>query len=76
MRWLEFTGLASRADAHPQDLKLHRRKFFKLARALASRPRLLDEPSLGLPPLIVHEVFAAIRRVNAEACRCCWSSRT
>jgi branched-chain amino acid transport system ATP-binding protein len=33
-----------------------------------ARPRLLllDEPSLGLSPLIVHDVFAAIRRINAE----------
>jgi branched-chain amino acid transport system ATP-binding protein len=33
-----------------------------------ARPRLLllDEPSLGLSPLIVHEMFAAIRRINGE----------
>jgi branched-chain amino acid transport system ATP-binding protein len=39
-----------------------------IGRALMARPRLLllDEPSLGLSPLIVHEVFAAIRRVNAD----------
>jgi branched-chain amino acid transport system ATP-binding protein len=32
-----------------------------------ARPRLLllDEPSLGLSPLIVHDMFAAIRRINA-----------
>jgi branched-chain amino acid transport system ATP-binding protein len=34
-----------------------------------ARPRilLLDEPSLGLSPLIVQEMFGAIRRVNEEA---------
>jgi branched-chain amino acid transport system ATP-binding protein len=39
-----------------------------IGRALMARPRLLllDEPSLGLSPLIVHEMFAAIRRINAE----------
>ena len=38
------------------------------ARALMSRPKLvlLDEPSLGLAPLIVEEVFRAIEQINAE----------
>ena len=38
------------------------------ARALMSQPKLilLDEPSLGLAPLMVEEVFRAIKGVNAE----------
>ncbi|MBT2324365.1 ABC transporter ATP-binding protein [Variovorax paradoxus] len=38
-----------------------------IARALMARPRLLllDEPSLGLSPRIVGDMFAAIRRINA-----------
>ena len=39
-----------------------------IARALMSRPRLLmmDEPSLGLAPVVVSQVFATIRRLHAE----------
>jgi branched-chain amino acid transport system ATP-binding protein len=39
-----------------------------IARALMARPRLLllDEPSLGLSPRIVGDMFAAIRRINAH----------
>ncbi len=39
-----------------------------IARALMARPRLLllDEPSLGLSPRIVGDMFAAIRRINAD----------
>ena len=38
------------------------------ARALMSRPKLVlfDEPSLGLAPLMVQEVFRAIEQVNRE----------
>ena len=37
-----------------------------IARALMSRPRLLllDEPSLGLAPLIVKQIFQVIRELN------------
>jgi branched-chain amino acid transport system ATP-binding protein len=38
------------------------------ARALMARPRLLlmDEPSMGLAPLLVEQVFATIRRINEQ----------
>lgn len=39
-----------------------------IGRAMMARPKLLllDEPSMGLAPLIVAEIFAVIRRLHAE----------
>lgn len=39
-----------------------------IGRAMMSRPKLLllDEPSLGLAPLLVHEIFEIIKRINSE----------
>ncbi|MGC4003804.1 MAG: hypothetical protein QM811_12035 [Pirellulales bacterium] len=44
-----------------------------MARALMARPKLLmlDEPSLGLAPLIVKKIFGIIRDLNARASRFC-----
>lgn len=66
--WLEFTGLAARADALPGDLNLHQTKFLELARALASRPRLvlLDEVLSGLTPGEIDEAVELIRRIRAR----------
>lgn len=64
--WLEFTGLAGKADALPDALNLHQRKFLELARALASRPRLvlLDEVLCGLNPSEIDEAVGLIRRIR------------
>jgi branched-chain amino acid transport system ATP-binding protein len=43
-------------------------QMLAIGRALLSRPRmlLLDEPSMGLAPLMVHTIFEAIRAITAE----------
>jgi branched-chain amino acid transport system permease protein len=66
--WLDFTGLAAKADALPDELNLHQRKFLELARALASRPRLvlLDEVLCGLTPSEIDSAVALIRRIRDQ----------
>ncbi|MFI4929751.1 MAG: ATP-binding cassette domain-containing protein [Burkholderiales bacterium] len=66
--WLGFTGLAAKADALPDALNLHQRKFLELTRALASRPRLvlLDEVLCGLNPAEIDDAIALIRRIRDD----------
>ena len=68
MTWLEFTGLQDKAHARPDELNLHQRKFLELARALASRPRLvlLDEVLCGLTPSEIDDAVALIRRIRDQ----------
>ena len=68
LTWLEFTGLQDKANARPDDLNLHQRKFLELARALASRPRLvlLDEVLCGLTPSEIDDAVALIRRIRDQ----------
>jgi branched-chain amino acid transport system permease protein len=66
--WLEFTHLAEKADAKPDDLNLHQRKFLELARALAARPQLLmlDEVLCGLTPTEIQDAVLMIKRIRDQ----------
>jgi branched-chain amino acid transport system permease protein len=68
MTWLAFAGLAAKAHAKPDALNLHQRKFLELARALASRPRLvlLDEVLCGLTPSEIDDAVALVRRIRDQ----------
>ncbi|OYU86853.1 MAG: ABC transporter ATP-binding protein [Bradyrhizobiaceae bacterium PARB1] len=64
-----FPRLKERANAKAGYLSGGEQQMLAIGRALMTEPKLLmlDEPSLGLSPLLVDEIFGIIRRVNAEA---------
>ena len=63
-----FPVLRKRADQHAGQLSGGEQQMLSISRALMSRPKmmLLDEPSLGLSPKLVRDIFEIILRINRE----------
>jgi branched-chain amino acid transport system ATP-binding protein len=63
-----FPILAQRRDQVARTLSGGERQMLAIGRALMSAPKLImvDEPSIGLAPIIVNDIFAILTRLNRE----------
>jgi len=63
-----FEVLAERQDQKAGTMSGGEQQMLAIGRALMSRPRMImfDEPSMGLSPLLVEQIFEAIQRLNRE----------
>lgn len=63
-----FPRLAERIDQMAGNLSGGEQQMLAIGRALMARPKLLllDEPSMGLAPIIVQAIFATLKEINAD----------
>ena len=63
-----FPRLGERIDALAGNISGGEQQMLAIGRALLARPRLLllDEPSMGLAPIIVQDIFRTLKTINAE----------
>ena len=63
-----FPRLRERAQQHAGTLSGGEQQMLMIGRALMARPKLLllDEPSLGLSPILIEQVFAILARIHAD----------
>ncbi len=80
IRWVFdlFPRLKERSWQAGGTLSGGEQQMLAVGRALMSRPKLMmmDEPSLGLAPLVVQNIFSIIREINRQGVTICSSSRT
>ena len=68
MELLNFLNLENRASHKPGELSGGEQQMLAMSRALMARPKvlLLDEPSMGLAPLVIKQIFQIIKKINSE----------